>query len=406
MQNELPTPPQHTQIIRPQAEHFRARLAEPRRLIQVVAGPRQVGKTTLIRQVLAELAPRAHYASADDAVLADATWLRQQWHLARDLCGQTGAVFALDEIQRLSGWAEAVKSLWDEDTRRGIPLKVVFSGSSPLLVGRGLGESLAGRFERIVLPHWSLTETQAAFGHSCEEFIAYGGYPGSAHLIGDPPRWIQYVRDALIEATVSRDVLQLERVDNPALLRRLFDLACAYAGQELSYTKMLGQLQDRGNATTLAWYLELLSHAGMATGLQKFAGEPVRQRASSPKLAVFAPGLRTAVLGERLSTLRADPEAWGHQVEVAVATHLLNGTAGTDIALSWWRERDQEVDYVLQRGRQLVAIEVKSGARPRALPGLSAFCTAYPRARPLVVGTGGVPIERFLATAVSGWLRE
>lgn len=391
------------EIRRRQAETLAARLREPRRQLQVVAGPRQVGKTTIIRQVLGEHGTRAHYASADDALLADRTWLTQQWRIARDLARGEEAVLAIDEVQRVARWAEAVKALWDEDTRQGTALKVVLSGSAPLLVGHGLGESLAGRFERVVVPQWTLAETQAAFGHSVDEFIAYGGYPGAAHLIGAPSRWTQYVRDALIEATVSRDVLQLERVDHPALLRRLFDLAAAYAGQELSLTKILGQLQDRGNASTLAWYLELLAGAGMACGLQKYAEQPVRQRASSPKLAVFAPALRTAVLGEPLEAMRRDPETWGRQVEAAIIAHALGAAAGTDVRVWWWRERDREVDLVLERGRSLVALEVKSGARRRAMPGLTAFCKAHPRAQPMLVGDGGVPVAEFLSSDVDRW---
>ena len=393
-----------TTITRSQAAVLANRLAEQRRHIQVVAGPRQVGKTTLIRQVLAKRDAPCHYASADDALLADAHWLTMQWRLARELAGGRGCVLAIDEVHRVANWSATVKALWDEDSRNALDLRVVLSGSAPILVGRGLGESLAGRFERVVVPHWSWPETHAAFGHTLDEFVAYGGYPGAAPLIDDPPRWTQYVRDALIEATVSRDVLQLARVDKPALLRRLFDLACAYAGQELSYTKMLGQLQDPGNATTLAWYLDLLATAGMACGLPKFAGEVVRQRGSSPKLAVFAPGLRTAVLGQRLSTLRADPEQWGHQVEACVAAHLLNTSRGTDIEVQWWRERGAEVDYVLCRGSELLAIEVKSTHRKQGDPGLATFAKAYPKAKTLLVGGGGLQLGEFLARPAAAWM--
>jgi len=358
----------------------------------------------LVRQALAATNSASHYVSADDTLLPDSTWLIQQWKIARDLPHSSGRVLAIDEVQHIANWPVTVKALWDEDTRNGLNLQLILTGSAPLVLGHGLTESLAGRFERLAVPHWSLAETQAAFGYSLEEFIAYGGYPAGADLIADPLRWTQYVRDALIEATVSRDVLQLERVDRPALLRRLFDLSCAYAGQELSYTKMLGQLQDSGNTTTLAWYLELLHAAGMACGLQKFAGQQVRQRASSPKLAVFAPGLRTAVLGQNLDRLRADPEQWGRQVEVAVGAHLLNGAVGHSIDVLWWRERDLEVDYVLRRGADLVAVEVKSGARRRALPGMASFLRGYPQARPLLVGAGGLDIGEFLGRSTSAWM--
>ncbi len=401
----MTTPRNPKLITRSYAATLAHRLAEPRRFIHVVAGPRQVGKTTLIRQVLAGLERPTLYVSADDALLADAAWIGQQWRLARDRVGTQGAVLAIDEIQRVSGWPTAVKALWDEDSRQGTALQVVLSGSAPLVVQRGLGESLAGRFERIHVPHWSLAETQEAFGYTLDEFIAYGGYPGPALLIDDAERWTHYLRDALIEATISRDVLQLERVERPALLRRLFDLACAYACQELSYTKMLGQLQDPGNATTVAWYLELLHAAGMACGLPKYAGQVARQRASSPKLCLFAQGLRTAVLGQRLETLRADPVQWGRQVETTVGAHLLNSSRGTLTEVMWWRERDAEVDFVLRRGGQLLAIEVKSFARSTSQLGLRAFVRQFPGARTLEVGGGGVELAAFLAKPAEHWLQ-
>jgi predicted AAA+ superfamily ATPase len=249
---------------RPQAAALAARLNEPRRFIQVVAGPRQVGKSTLVQQATQTLAVPVRYASADEPTLRGTDWIAQQWEAARlSIADDSGAVLALDEIQKIPAWSETVKRLWDEDTRARRPLKVVLLGSAPLLIAQGLTESLAGRFETIILPHWSFAEMRAAFGWSCDQFIFYGGYPGAAPLIGEPERWAHYIIDSLIETSISRDVLLLTRVDKPALLRRLFELACRYSGQILSYTKMLGQLQDAGNSTTLAHYLQLLAGAGM-----------------------------------------------------------------------------------------------------------------------------------------------
>ena len=265
-----------------------ARLVEPRRFLQIVAGPRQVGKTTLVQQVLEELESPSVFVSADEPTLRDTAWLAAQWERARLVAkdeGKRGAVLALDEAQKVSGWSEAVKRLWDEDARARLPLRVVLLGSAPLLMQRGLTESLAGRFEILHLPHWSLTEMREAFGCSLEQYLYFGGYPGAAPLMDDPPRWRRYLLDSLIETTISRDVLLLTRVDKPALLRRLFELGCRYSGQVLSYTKMLGQLLDAGNSTTLAHYLDLLAGAGMLTGLPKFAGAAVRSRGSSPKVA-------------------------------------------------------------------------------------------------------------------------
>src|ERR1043166_455764 len=302
---------------RPQARVLAARLAEPRRHLQVVAGARQVGKTTLVQQVLAQAGIPVVYASADEPALRDAGWIAAQWDRARvELRGHpAGAVLALDEVQKVTGWSETVKRLWDEDTRARLKLRGGRLGSAPLLMQRGLTESLAGRFEVLHLPHWSYAEMREAFGFSLDEYLYFGGYPGAAPLIQDPPRWRRYLLDSLIETTISRDVLLLTRVDKPALLRRLFELGCRYSGQVLSYTKMLGQLQDAGNATTLAHYLDLLGGAGMLTGIQKFAGESVRQRGSSPKLQVFNTALMSAQSSYTFKEAKADREYWGHLVE-------------------------------------------------------------------------------------------
>jgi predicted AAA+ superfamily ATPase len=235
--------------------------------------------------------------------------------------------------------------------------------------------------------------------------VFYGGYPGAAPLIGDPARWSRYVIDSLIETTLARDVLLLSRVDRPALLRRLFQLGCTYSGQVLSFNKMLGQLQDAGNATTLAHYLDLLSGAGMVTGLQKYAGETVRQRGSSPKLQVLNTALMTAPSGLDLRAARADPELWGRLTESAVGAHLANAAAIGEVSLFYWRERGKEVDFVARTGRTLTAIEVKSGRAPGAYPGMEAFAAAFKPRRTLLVGAGGVELEEFLTRPVMHWVQ-
>src|SRR5665647_1714966 len=234
--------------------------------------------TRPVAQVADGLGVPVRYASADEPTLQGAAWISQQWAAARASASPDGGVLVLDEVQKVPAWSETVKRLWDEDSRTGAPLKVVVLGSAPLLIARGLTESLAGRFEVLHLPHWSFPEMQEAFGFSLDDYLYFGGYPGAASLIGSPARWRRYVLDSLIETTISRDVLLLTRVDKPALLRRLFDLSCQYSGQILSYTKMLGQLQDAGNTTTLAHYLDLLTGAGMVTGLSKYSGSVVRRR--------------------------------------------------------------------------------------------------------------------------------
>jgi predicted AAA+ superfamily ATPase len=396
-------------FIRSQSSVLSRRLRESRRFIQVVSGPRQVGKTTLVRQVMEASHTVARFASADEPTLRGRDWIEQQWEAARleaNDAGKRGAALVLDEIQKISNWSETVKRLWDEDTHAGSSLKVVVLGSAPLLISRGLTESLAGRFELLHLPHWSYSEMKSAFAWDLEQYLYYGGYPGSAPLIRDEPRWKRYVLDSLIETTISRDVLLLSRVDKPAMLRRLFELACRYSGQILSYTKMLGQLQDAGNSTTLAHYLDLLAAAGMVGGLQKFAGEPVRQRGSSPKLQVFNTALITAQSGFTRKEATSDHEYWGRVVESAVGAHLTNAAAAGECELFYWRDRGVEVDFIVRCGHAVTAIEVKSGRSPNARSGLMAFGAAFKPQRKLLVGGDGITLEAFLSRPVQHWVKR
>jgi len=383
------------------------RLGEKRRFLQVLAGPRQVGKTTLARQVMEVLKCPAHYASADEPTLRDRTWLEQQWEGARLKAreNRAGALLVLDEIQKVPGWPDLVKLLWDADTHAKLPLKVLLLGSSPLLIQSGLTESLAGRFEIIAVPHWSFTEMREAFGWKLEQYIYFGAYPGAAELIGEPERWRRYIVDALIETTISRDILLLTRVDKPALLRRLFHLGCEYSGQILAYQKMLGQLHDAGNTVTLAHYLQLLRGAGMIAGLSKYAHGQVRQRGSSPKLQVLNTALMTAQSGRSQAEARQDGDYWGRLVESCVGAHLLNTSMGGDIELTYWRDRNLEVDFVLHRGKTAVAIEVKSGRRRESLTGMEAFGRQFKPRRKLLVGGQGIPLEEFLTQPAEYWLQ-
>ena len=395
-------------LVRPIGEVLEARLREPRRFIQVLAGPRQVGKTTLARQVMERAGLAVHFASADEPALRDRIWIEQQWDIARMRATEAeseSAVLVLDEVQKLPDWSESVKRLWDRDSAQDVNLKVLLLGSAPLLIQRGLTESLAGRFELIPLQHWFYREMQAAFGFDLDRYVFFGGYPGAAPLAADEERWRRYIKDALIETTLSRDVLLLTRVDKPALLRRLFQLACDYSGQILSYQKMIGQLQDAGNTTTLAHYLDLLAGAGMVAGLPKFAGEQVRQRASSPKLQVLNTALMSAQSGRSFVEARRDPELWGRLVESAVGAHLVNSAMGTGIQVGYWRDRGAEVDFVLSRGRVVAALEVKTGRKREALPGMEAFDREFAPKRKLLVGGDGIPLEEFLSRPAEYWLR-
>lgn len=388
---------------RPQLSTLAARLKSAPRFLQILAGPRQVGKTTLVRQAMADFSGPTHYASADLPAAPDAGWIEQQWRLARLKAVAGATLLVLDEVQKLSRWSEAVKMLWDEDCAAGRLLHVVLLGSSQFLMQRGLGESLAGRFELIRVPHWSLAEMRAAFGWDVEHYVYFGGYPGAAVLVEDEFRWKSYVLDAIIEPTISRDVLQLARIDKPALLRRLFLLGCAYSGQILSYQKMIGQLQEAGNTTTLAHYLNLLSGAWMLTGLDKFAGDTARSRAASPKLLAFNTALVSAQLTQGFAAVRQDGEPWGRLVESAVGAHLLN-TAPPGMEVTYWRERNHEVDFVLRYGGKVLAVEVKSGRRKGALAGLKLFSSSFGTGPGLLVGTGGIALEEFLMAAPESWM--
>jgi len=389
------------------ASVLQARLLEQRRFLQVLVGPRQVGKTTVARQVLKMLGLPSVYASAHAPLLSERLWIEQQWDQARlkaRSAPSAGALLVLDEVQKVSGWSEVIKRLWDEDTVAGVTLKVLLLGSSPLLMERGLTESLAGRFEVIRAPHWSFSEMESAFGWSLDQFIHFGGYPGAAPLIEDHDRWTRYILDSLIETTVSRDILLLSRIEKPALLRRLFQLGCEYSSQVLSYQKMLGQLHDAGNTTTLAHYLDLLSAAGLLGGISKFSGQRVRQRASSPKLQVFNTALMTASTGLSFHEARGNPDFWGRLLESAVGAHLINDGSGSSIEVFYWRERNREVDFVLRKGQRVTAIEVKSGRKKGSLPGMKAFDEVFRPQRKLLVGVQGIKVEEFFRTTVEHWV--
>ena len=394
---------------RPVFFQLQRRVSEPRRFIQVLAGPRQSGKTTIARQVIQALEMPSHYASADEPTLKDAVWLEQQWGAAR-LQTRTShgrprkALLVLDEIQKLPGWSEAVKRLWDADAASACPLQVVLLGSSPLLVQHGLSESLAGRFEILPVMHWSFAEMREAFGWDLETYVYYGGYPGAAALVEEPERWSRYILDSLVETTISRDILLMSRIDKPALLRRLYELACAYSGQILSYQKMTGQLQDAGNTTTLAHYLDLLGGAGLVKGLQKYAGQAVRRRSSSPKLIVMNNALMTASCGMTVREARKDFQFWGRLVESAIGGTLANGAVSHGVDVFYWSGRNHEVDFVLRRGKKLVAIEVKSGRRRDNLPGLAQLRREFDVSKALLVGADGIPIEEFLAKPLDTWI--
>lgn len=415
---------------RKQINVLRQRLRESPKFMVVVAGPRQVGKTTLVRQILAEYRGESHFIAADQPVpevvdpfgsqgaiaptqmLAgspvNAEWLIQQWMQARakarTLPEGRRYVLAIDEIQKIPRWSEIVKGLWDADRAENLPLHIILLGSSPWLVQKGLTESLAGRYEPIRLAHWSYEEMQAAFDLSLDEYVYFGGYPGSASMIHDETRWRHYVRTALIQPNIQKDILQMTRVDKPALLKALFELGCgAYSGQIIAYDKLRGQLADAGNTTTLAHYLELLSQARLLSGLSKFAMQAFRKRASSPKLNVHNTALVSSLAGYSFAEATGDRSYWGRLVESAVGAHLIN-TASEDSTIQYWRESPHEVDFVLTNGRKILGIEVKSGAKYATPKGLEIFAGKFKEAKTMIVGEGGVSLAEFLLQPADHWL--
>ena len=412
--------------LHPNVAELAKRMREEPRFLILVTGPRQTGKTTAVLQALECVGLRSQYVAVDEpaqsAYLAlpdnvsaatpprtrrDAYWLLHIWESARGEASRSndGFVLVIDEIQQVSGWARMVKGLWDADRRNASSLRVVILASAPLLMQSDLGESLVGRFETLQFTHWSYTQMSEAFGFDLDRYVYYGGSPGAASF-RDPIRWRMYVKTALVEPVIQRDVLGITRVDKPTLLRQVFEFGVRQSGQIISYNKMLGQLQDAGNTTTIARYLELLSKVGMLEGIRKYSGSFIQVRRSSPKLNVFNTAFVGALSNVTFGQAQADRTFWGHLVESAVGAHLLNTGLIDGTRIYYWRGRFAEVDFVLRRGPHLVAVEVKSGRQIRSKRGLGEFSSKFPKAKKLVVGASGVPLSEFLRAPSSYWAEK
>ena len=384
---------------RPILQEIKERIIEQRKFIQALVGPRQVGKTTLVMQLLQEISIAHYVVTADDLYAVDNAWIRREWANARLMLQQSGAeelLFIIDEVQKAPNWSEAVKKEWDADSFSNVNIKVILLGSSRLLVQQGLTESLAGRFELINITHWSFNEMRDAFGWNLDQYIYFGGYPGSATLIANEERWKYYIRESLVESALSKDILMLTRVDKPVLLKRLFEIGCRYSSQILSLTKIQGELQETGNLTTLSGYLGLLKEAGLLSGLEKFAADIIRQRSSKPKFQVHNNALLTAGQSATFESLRKDAKEWGRFAESAVGAHLINSGLIHRFNVYYWNNGSCEVDYVIEKGNKTVAIEVKSGQRS-ANKGLALFENEFHPHGLFLVGTDGIPFENFLA---------
>lgn len=386
-------------FVRPEYQEIKKRLEEPRLFLQVISGPRQVGKSTLIEQVLANISLPYNSYSADAELNVSQSWISNVWDAARnemDYRKEQEHILVIDEIQKISNWSETVKKEWDRDSRERRNLKVLLLGSSRLLLQKGLTESLAGRFELIRMGHWTFTEMKEAFGWSLDQYIYYGGYPGTAPLISDEARWKRYVKDSLVDAALTNDVLATTNIYKPALLKRLFELGCSYSGELLSLTKMMGQLQDKGNVATLANYIQVLDECHLLAGLQKYSGDNARRYASVPKYQVYNNALMNVYATSSFEEQRLDLDKWGRLVESAVGAHLVNNADKLDYKVYYWRDKNDEVDFIVERRHKVWAIEVKSGKRSMN-KGLGLFREAFQPYRAFVVGTGGISVEDFLS---------
>jgi predicted AAA+ superfamily ATPase len=377
---------------------LKKRIGEPRRFIQVVMGPRQVGKTTLVSQLFEQLPIPGLFESADAVGAGNSIWLEQIWDIARLKMKTVQAddfLLIIDEIQKISNWSETVKKLWDQDTHNKTYLKVILLGSSRLLLQQGLTESLAGRFENIYLTHWTFEEMNKAFGWDAPTYAWFGGYPGSAGLINEESRWKKYIRDSLIETSISKDILMLTRIDKPALLRNLFDLGCTYSGQVLSFTKMQGQLLDAGNTTTLSHYLKVLESAGLLCGLEKYSSTIIRKRSSSPKFQVHNNALLSALNIRTFQEIQTNPAEWGRIVESSIGAYLVNQSIRSNFRVYYWRESNEEVDFILENRGKIIALEIKSNYS-KSRTGMDSFNRKFKPYKTYCIDKNGIPWQEFL----------
>ncbi|MBF0328729.1 MAG: ATP-binding protein [Nitrospirae bacterium] len=394
----------YMQFERPITKIIASALLKKLPVFQVLIGPRQVGKTIISSQVQKRLPYPSVYATADNPLPPGVEWIETQWRLAEIEAQNTKkpVVLILDEIQKIKGWSESIKMHWDYAQRKSQDIRLLILGSSALLLQEGLTESLAGRFFLNHCPHWSFPECAAAFGWDINKWLYFGGYPGAAIFANNETQWKQYLRDSLIETVLARDVLQMQKITKPTLLRHLFALSATFPSQIFSYNKMLGQLQDVGNTTTLAHYLQLLESAFLVSGLELFSRGHVRKRGSSPKLILWNNALINALSVRLFKDAVSDSSWWGRLVENAVGAHLCNSFVGTGYELTYWRDGNQEVDFVVAAGNCFYGVEVKSG-RSDKVSGLKQFKKKYPEGKTLIVGSSGVNLEKFFSKPATNW---
>ena len=358
-------------IIREFVSKLEKRLQEPSPLIQVVLGPRQVGKTTGIQQLLSSFKKPSLYVSADDTLNASALWIQHQWQRAKEV--GPGTLLVIDEIQKIPNWSEKMKRLWDEQPKKKM-LKCVLLGSSSLSLQKGLTESLAGRFELITVPHWNYLESHKAFRYDLNQYLTFGGYPGANSFIEEYSRWFSYMKSSVVDMVIGQDILTQQTVAKPALFRQAFEILCGYPAQEVSYSTLLGQLHDRGNTDLVKHYLELYEGAFLFKGLEKYSAKHVKIKSSSPKIIPLCPAFYTLAAGQHALE---KPEIKGHVFEAVVGTDLLRIP---NAKVYYWRDGNSEVDFVVVYDSQTIAIEVKSG-RTKSAKGLEAFSYRFPHTK-------------------------
>ena len=383
---------------RSEYQTIRKRLEEPRRFIQVVMGPRQVGKSTVVKQVLQDIDLPFLLFSADNVPASNSAWVSNCWAAVRsqkESKAYGSVILVIDEIQKIANWSEVVKKEWDDDTFHNLDIRVLLLGSSRVMLEKGLSESLAGRFEEIRMSHWSYVEMKECFGYTLDQYMFYGGYPGAAELIAEPDRWEQYIQSAIIDTTINKDILMDTPISKPALLRQTFELGAAYSGEVLSLSKMLGSLQDAGNTVTLAGYINLLDESGMLCGIQKYSIDTARRRASIPKLQVYNNALKAIFNPYTFEQAILDRRAWGRIFESSIGAWLVSQAFVHRFEVFYWRERDLEVDFILRKKGIVIAIEVKSNAEKNT-KGLNSFKERFNPKSAFIVGDGGISPADFL----------
>jgi len=358
--------------------------------IQLLTGPRQVGKTTLLLDLAAHYGDRGLYAAADAPEAGVPGYWERFWAEAEAKARNGTSVVFLDEIHLVPNWSAWLKGYWDRFRRRHLPIHIVATGSSALRVTAGLRESLAGRFERIVFAHWTAGALAKTFNMSildaARRAVFFGTYPGAWALTHDQARWRAYIRDAIIDPAIGRDVLALGQVRRPALLRQVFAVAAGSPAEIVSLQKIQGRLADRGALETVAHYLELLQDAYLVAPLEKFAKRAVRRRAAPPKLVTLNNALLSAMHPDGPPDEQRDAPRFGAWIENACLASAVNRGQ----RVTYWREEPLAVDGVLEGSWGTWAIEIKSARfDSRDLTGLLEFCKRHPAFRPLVVTRPG-----------------